>query len=266
MEMIHVDTDIQLRDAFSQFEIDTERDIELTFSADAGEYEVFVRIKNCGKLRIRTFAYADAQVKYLFWNDNEHMIEIDETHEVLRNANVEVAHCEVNPYPVKRNTYMALREPGAYGHLVSSSLVASDKNYKQNVVNFAQRTLANIDNFAVVLNGGKLYIDAIGKIVKGASRSESHQKSRVMCFDDGQSATVIPELLIDENDVQASHALTIGRIDREQLYYLQSRGLDQRQCTSLISSGYMYPITQFLSDETLQQELRAEMEAKLANL
>ena len=39
MEMIHVDTDIQLRDAFSQFEIDTERDIELTFSADAGEYE-----------------------------------------------------------------------------------------------------------------------------------------------------------------------------------------------------------------------------------
>ena len=155
MEMIHVDTDIQLRDAFSQFEIDTERDLELTFSADAGEYEVFVRIKNCGKLRIRTFAYADAQVKYLFWNDNEHMIEIDETHEVLRNANVEVAHCEVNPYPVKRNTYMALREPGAYGHLVSSSLVASDKNYKQNVVNFAQHTLANIDNFAVVLKGGK---------------------------------------------------------------------------------------------------------------
>ena len=46
MEMIHVDTDIQLRDSFSQFEIDTERDIELTFSADAGEYEVFVRIKN----------------------------------------------------------------------------------------------------------------------------------------------------------------------------------------------------------------------------
>jgi hypothetical protein len=34
----------------------------------------------------------------------------------------------------------------------------------------------------------------------------------------------------------------------------------------LISSGYMYPITQFLSNETLQQDLRAEMEAKLANL
>ncbi len=266
MDTIHMNTDIQLSQGFSQFVIDTHRDIELTFSADAGEYEVFVRIVNAGKLRIRTFAYEDAHVKYLFWNDMNHACDVDETHEVLRNANVEVAHAEINPYAVKRNTYMALRDTGAIGHLVSSSLVASDKNYTQNVVNFAKHTTGLIDNFAVVLKGGKLYVDAIGKIVKGASRSESHQKSRVMCFDDGQSSTVIPELLIDENDVQASHALTIGRIDREQLYYLQSRGLDQRQCTSLISAGYMYPITVFLSDEKLQEQLHAEMEAKLINL
>jgi len=55
MTPIHVDTDIQLPEGYSEYEINTDRNIELTFTAKA-DCDAFVRIINTGKLRIRTYA------------------------------------------------------------------------------------------------------------------------------------------------------------------------------------------------------------------
>lgn len=38
-----------------------------------------------------------------------------------------------------------------------------------------------------------------------------------------------PILLIDEDDVEAGHAASVGRVDPEQLYYLMSRGISQKK-------------------------------------
>jgi Fe-S cluster assembly protein SufD len=135
-----------------------------------------------------------------------------------------------------------------------------------NVVNFAPHTHGEIRNYAVVLKTGVLMIDAIGKIVKGARKSESHQTSRALSFEDGQKSTILPELLIDENDVQASHAMSIGRMDEDQLYYMMSRGLSVEQCTSLVSAGYLMPITEVIDNEELRETLRSEMERKIGEL
>ena len=70
-------------------------------------------------------------------------------------------------------------------------------------------------------------------------------------------------LLIDENDVQASHATTMGQIDENQLYYLQTRGLTKTQALGLITIGYLLPIASSLDDETLQEELSAKVEKKV---
>ena len=120
--------------------------------------------------------------------------------------------------------------------------------------------------YAVVLGKGRLTIEAIGKIVKGAYRSESHQTSRALSFEEGQNATILPELLIDEDDVQASHAMSMGRVDEDALYYLMSRGLSVQQCTSLISQGYLMPITETLNNEELKTKLKEEMERKISEL
>jgi ABC-type transport system involved in Fe-S cluster assembly, permease component len=109
-------------------------------------------------------------------------------------------------------------------------------------------------------------IDAVGKIIKGAYRSESHQTSRALSFAEGQNATILPELLIDEDDVQASHGMSMGRVDEDALYYLMSRGLSVQQCTSLISQGYLMPITETLQNDDLKKKLKEEMERKMDEL
>ena len=71
------------------------------------------------------------------------------------------------------------------------------------------------------------------------------------------------EILIDENDVKASHALTIGQPDADQLYYLQSRGLSTKQAVGLLSVGYFLPVIDLVEDEELKDSLRQEMESKV---
>lgn len=265
MTVIHVNMDIQLPEGFSEYEIETDRNLELNFRADKN-CDVFVRIKKGNQIRLRTYAAKDVTVNYLFWNDCKQNLVVDESHEVSGNANVTVGYGEMNGASTKRNIYMVLRESGARGLLRSSTLVNCEKQYHMQVVNEAPHTYGDMKNFAVVLKEGNLMIDAIGKIVKGSYQSESHQTSRALSFEEGQRATILPELLIDEDDVQASHAMSMGTVDSDAMYYLMTRGLSMKQCTSLIAQGYLLPIVDTLQNEQLQSTLKEEMERKLIEI
>ena len=262
---VHVNQDIALPHGFSEYVIESERDLDLTFSG-SGKCQAFIRIRKCPSLRIRIFTDAGADISYLFWNDSDTPVTADESHEVMADASLKIAYGECNHAETKRNVWVALRQNGAYALVSSATLAEDKKNTRMEVVNYAPHTVGEMKNFAVVLKGGNFFIDAIGKIVKGAYASQSHQTSRALCFEEGQNSEIIPELLIDENDVQASHAMSIGRMDDEQLYYLQSRGLSMRQSIMLMSTGYLMPITEFIDDEGLKERLKNEMEEKIARL
>lgn len=262
---VHVSTDIALAQGYSEYEIESDRDLVLNFSA-LHDCNVFVRVVKAGSLRIRMFTGENAHVSILFWNTSGKELETDESYEVMRDADLTVAYGECNGASTKRNTFVALRQQGARALVSSASLVSAKKDYHIDVVNFAPHTYGDMKNYAVVLKDGTLMIDAVGKIVKGAGRSESHQTSRALSFEEGQRSTILPELLIDENDVQASHAMSIGRMDEDQLYYMMSRGLSVSQCTSLIATGYLMPITETISNEELKTALRGEMERKISEI
>ncbi|MBR2809742.1 MAG: SufD family Fe-S cluster assembly protein [Solobacterium sp.] len=263
MVPIHVSADILLAGGYSDYEIDTERKLELTFEFRE-DCDVFVRVKNAGEVRIRGFVHENVRASLLFWNDCAAPVEWDDGFEVMGNADFTAAYCECAAGDVKRNSFVSLRQPGARALVSTASLVASKKNYRMQVVNYAPHTFGDMKNYAVVKEGGNLLIDAVGRIVKGASRSESHQTSRALCFENGQKSEILPELLIDEDDVKASHAMSIGRVDEDQLYYMMSRGLSADACASLISTGYLMPVCDVIDNPELKEQLRAELERKLA--
>ena len=69
-------------------------------------------------------------------------------------------------------------------------------------------------------------------------------------FDERCVAQASPILCIDENDVQASHAAVVGKLNEEHIYYLLSRGLSLADARRLISLGYLKPIEAFFEGET----------------
>ena len=265
MKRIHVSEDIRLREGFEEFVIESDRDLDLSISS-SGTCQAFFRIHHAKSLRIRAHVERNSEVSLVFWNEGHAKLTADESYEVNENAHLSVAHGECSGGETERNIYVALREKKARAEILSASLINEKKSYRMNVVNFAPKTYGEMHNFAVVLSEGKLMIDAVGKIVKGARGSVSHQTSRAMSFAPGQNTTILPELLIDENDVEASHAMSIGRVDDEQLYYMMSRGLTMKQCTALISAGYLMPVADVLENEEIRTALRSELERKIESL
>ena len=265
METIRASQEILLQEGYNAFEIDTAEALELKFTAER-PCDVFVRIRKAPKLRVETPVREGVRAAILFYNSSDETVRSEESFTVFKDADLTVAYGECSHGDVYRNSRVDLKESGAKALLSSASLVNERKEYNIEVANLAPHTFGEIRNYAVVLSSGRLMIDAIGRIVKGAYRSESHQTSRALSFADGQRSEILPELLIDENDVQASHAMSIGRVDEDQLYYMMSRGLSIEQCTSLISTGYLMPITEILSNEELRSSLAEEMERKISEL
>ena len=74
---------------------------------------------------------------------------------------------------------------------------------------------------------------------------------------------VFPKLLIDENDVEASHAASVGQANEEHIFYLQSRGLTYIEALRLMIMGYLAPVISEIEDKEIQEELMKEIEAKV---
>jgi len=74
--------------------------------------------------------------------------------------------------------------------------------------------------------------DGMIRITKGAKNTDGYFQSKVLLFDNAKGRSV-PSLEIDENEVKAGHGSTIGRPDQEQLFYLRSRGMSEKEAESI---------------------------------
>jgi Fe-S cluster assembly scaffold protein SufB len=92
---------------------------------------------------------------------------------------------------------------------------------------------------AVVLAGGSLNLKGVIKIGKGIEGVEAFLRQRVLLVGPGARAVAIPELEIESNEVKASHAASVGRIDEEQLFYLQSRGVTREEAVELVIKAFL---------------------------
>ncbi|NLC04945.1 MAG: SufD family Fe-S cluster assembly protein, partial [Erysipelothrix sp.] len=66
-----------------------------------------------------------------------------------------------------------------------------------------------------------------------------------------------------ENDVEASHAASVGQPDPEAIYYLQSRGLTLEKTMEMITLGYLMPIVNVIENESIREELTETIHAKV---
>jgi Fe-S cluster assembly protein SufD len=76
------------------------------------------------------------------------------------------------------------------------------------------------------------------RIERGAHGADAFQTNHNLVLSEGAHADSVPNLDIDENDVRCSHASTVGPIDEEQRYYLESRGIEPSVAERLIVLGF----------------------------
>lgn len=145
-------------------------------------------------------------------------------------------------------------------HLASLSKFNGKKTYEVSVSHNNLGTRSQIDNYGVCKNEAKLNFSGIVHIKKGSHRSAAHQNAKIIIFDDHTDAIAKPILKIDDNDIEASHASTVGKISDDELFYLTSRGINLGQARELITFGYLKPIVNGFDNEEIASKLVEEVE------
>ncbi|WP_256205484.1 SufB/SufD family protein [Calditerricola satsumensis] len=87
---------------------------------------------------------------------------------------------------------------------------------------------------SVMMDAATAILNGITKIEKGATKANGEQAESVLMLSDKARGDANPILLIDEDDVKAGHAASVGKLDELQLYYLMSRGISREEAERLL--------------------------------
>lgn len=134
-----------------------------------------------------------------------------------------------------------------------------------NVENFGDHTNGNIFQHGVIMDRATLSFNGIGHIEKGAKGADAQQESRVLMLSDKARGDANPILLIDEFEVTAGHAASVGRVDPEELYYLRSRGIPKEEAERLVIRGFLGAVIQAIPLKSVRDELVETIERKLVS-
>ncbi len=101
------------------------------------------------------------------------------------------------------------------------------------------------------------------RVERDAQKTNAYQENRNLLLSEKAHADAIPGLEILANDVRCTHAATIGQVDREELFYLMSRGLSKAEAERLIVRGFFSEILDRIELEPVRDALGAALEARI---
>ncbi|HET8607920.1 MAG TPA: Fe-S cluster assembly protein SufD [Gaiellaceae bacterium] len=101
------------------------------------------------------------------------------------------------------------------------------------------------------------------RVEPDAQKTNAYQECRNLMLSPTTHAVPIPGLEILANDVRCTHGATVGRVDREDLFYLMSRGLEQREAERLIVRGFFQDVLDRIELEPVRAAVTAALEARI---
>lgn len=248
------------------FELDGYHELEVT-----SDFRIMVEknkqiellLSETGNLKIKGQITLDegSRCNMLFMNECDDLQMDLEIHQ-KRDSNIQAGFYELNENTSIINIRSHLDEEGASATLVKSSITNAKKRYDIECIHHAPHTHSEMKNFEISNEHANYKIRACGTIEKGAYQSQSHQMSRILTTSDHQRSEAIPVLLIDENDVAASHANSMGKMDDDYLYYLKSRGIKEEQARELLTLSYLLPISEILDREETKEMLTQKIRSR----
>ena len=99
-----------------------------------------------------------------------------------------------------------------------------------------------------------------------AGKTDGYQSNRNLILSRQARADSIPGLEILTDDVRCTHGATVGKIDEEQVFYLQSRGLSRGDAEHLIVEGFFDPIMQRIPFEEIRNRFQDSIKGKMESM
>lgn len=178
---------------------------------------------------------------YKIQNDSSHANQVSTTH--IRQTGKSYTHTvtiSLNGGIVRNNLNMVLEAEHCEAHLYGlyfqeGKTLVDNHTIVDNVKPhcYSNELYKGIlkDNATGVFNG-KIYVR------QDAQKTNAYQSNKNVLLSESASVNTKPQLEIFADDVKCSHGCTVGQLDEEALFYLQSRGINRETATSMLLDGF----------------------------
>lgn len=124
-------------------------------------------------------------------------------------------------------------------------------------------TKCDMDSRAVVDDSSRSVYEGLQKVGESAEDTQSFQDEKALMLSDEAEADASPKLMIENPDVEASHAASAGNIPKDELHYMESRGISDEAAQRLVVKGFFEPVMEEIELPALKQKIRKEVKRKL---
>lgn len=145
-----------------------------------------------------------------------------------------------NKFSINSGDYIYTLLDGEYSNVVINNSVVNNDDTKMKFVieHNNTNTSSNLSNHGVNNSSGMLYFNVDSKINRSASLACADQENKIINLVKGDSK-ILPNLLVDNYDVSASHSAYISDFDKESMFYLKSRGISDNEARRLLLEGFL---------------------------
>ncbi|MFC7256771.1 Fe-S cluster assembly protein SufD [Haloplanus litoreus] len=127
----------------------------------------------------------------------------------------------------------------------------------------AEHTTADLVTRGVLDDTARSVYEGVQDVGRDAWDTNSYQRENTLMLSDDSEADASPKLIINNHDTEASHSATVGQVDREDLFYLTSRTIPERDARNMLVEGFFVPVLEEIEVEELREDLESEIAARL---
>ncbi len=186
--------------------------------------------------------------------------------EYIKNSNINNAYIVNNNLVFDRfimnssiKTSIDLDKKGISIDYFASNINKNDNNYEININHNKEMTTSNIVNHGLNLDDNKLKFIINSKVLKDSYKCKCLQDSKIIIMKDN-NCEIKPNLIIDNYDVEANHSAYIGTFKQDQIFYLETRGINKDNAIKLLSKAFV------LADRNIDCEIKNKIIKIIDNL
>jgi len=176
-----------------------------------------------------------------------------------RDARVLSLNLHLGGRQARHESHSRLLGPGAHSEMLALTVADGYREFDQRTLqtHVAPNTTSNLLYKNALLETAKTIFSGLIIVEPDAQKTDAYQKNRNLMLSDDAEAHSLPGLEIQANDVKCSHGSTSARIDAEQEFYLQARGIAPAAARRLLVTAFFEEVLNKLENEDLHAALTA---------
>ena len=212
------------------------------------------------------YAGHGAQISYIGKQDWSHRALSFQANSTIvrRDARVQSLNLHLGARQARHESLSQLAAPGAFSEMLALTVAEAGQEFDQRTLQIHQAPNTKSDLlYKNALRGtAKTIFSGLIVVDSDAQKTDAYQSNRNLMLSDDAEACSLPGLEIQANDVRCTHGATSSRIDPEQEFYLQSRGIAKEQADQLLTFGFFEEVLNRLANDDLHEALRTLIQTK----